>query len=223
MKILKYVILSTLGFGLSFGIAYFVFFYFGTPNPATIKQKSNNPTPTPTKKSNFTLEEAPSESLVGEIITMDGDIKWQDRLATESATITEPRKLRQGELVETGEKSELSFEFSDYCTASMSSETKVSIIQTLPNNILFSQPTGTTSYQVRGNHNISVRSGYLLAEFDGATFIEVDEEKLTTTITVKEGEVTVAYNDVNYNAHVLTLAESDVYVFNQKTRRGVLR
>ena len=91
-----------------------VLWFFIIPKYRDVTPLSNfitekvTPTHTP-----FSLQDAPSESLKGKLtITSDGVLR-QDRVATESAKISDDITIGQGEKVETDEEGNALIEFTD--------------------------------------------------------------------------------------------------------------
>lgn len=175
------------------------------------------------KASVFSIENAPSESLRGKIATMDGEINWQDRVATEPAKISSPVTIQQGEKLITGEKSSLSLDFPNAVTIEFSPQTEVDIIQTLPKNLVFSQTSGTAQYLKTGNYPVSVRALSLLAENNGDMVIFMDPEDPIITVKQKSGNTIIAYNDLNFLSHEITIESGETLTFNYGNRRAVLR
>ena len=54
------------------------------------------------KLSRFSLEKAPSQSLVGTMTLMSGEVEYTNRLATESAKLNSAIDIQQGENLSTG-------------------------------------------------------------------------------------------------------------------------
>jgi len=92
----------------------------------------------PTK---FSLDNPPSQSLVGNISSLSGDILWQSR-TNQQLIITSPQKIQQGETLETGSKGQITIVFTDVATISAARNTKFSIVQTLPANLVIQQIQG---------------------------------------------------------------------------------
>ena len=88
------------------------------------------------KISRFSLEKAPSESLVGTISGINGDVEYESRTATESAKINSPVEVQQGESLSTGDNGKVILNFKDAADITIDSSSGVDIIQTLPAFIL---------------------------------------------------------------------------------------
>lgn len=175
------------------------------------------------KTSNFSLENAPTESLKGKITAMTGEISWQGRIATEPAKLYSPVLIQQGEKLITGEKSNLSLVFPDACSIEFSERTEVDIIQTLPANIVFFQTSGTGEYIKTGSYPVSIRAMGLLVEEDGDIVVSIDQEEPTVTLTLKSGKATAAFNNSEYISHEVMLVSGQIFTFNYDTRKGVLK
>lgn len=175
------------------------------------------------KTSAFSIENAPTESLRGKIATMSGEINWQGRIATEASKISSPMTIQQGEKLITKDVSTLSLVFADACSVEFSPDTEIEVVQTLPQNIVFSQANGTAEYIKTGSFPISVRAISLLVESDGDMTVSIDPEKPIITLDLKSGKATAAYNDLKYVSHEVTLIAGQTFTFNDGTRKGVLR
>ena len=188
-----------------------------TPSPSTTPLLKEN------ISTNFSLKNAPSESLRGTISSMSGEISWQSRVATEAAVITTPLEIQQGEDLITGENGTLKLSFPNACDINLSENTEVDIIQTLPLSIVFSQITGTAEYTKVGSSPVTIRTSYLLSEITGNVIIERDTDNQIVTVTIRPGEVIFAYNDSKFVSHVVNAKAGQTYTFNYGTRKGVLK
>jgi hypothetical protein len=220
VKFVKYFLIFLLGASI-IGVAGYFFFKMKKGEEITI-----SPTPVPnftSDKSNFSLEEAPSESLRGEIIKMVGEVKFLGRTATEASILASTSaKVQQGENYITGEGGSLSINFKDTVSIDLSENTEVDIIQTLPANIVFSQVAGIANYKVIAKSSVTIRTSYLLTELRGEANISRDSDKQIVIVTIKSGSAIMAYNDKNYVSHEVTINEGQTYTFNYGTRKGAL-
>jgi hypothetical protein len=176
------------------------------------------------KLSRFSLEKAPSASLVGAITSMEGEVMHEERLATESAKISTPIPIQQGESLSTGVDGKVILTFEKATELTISSETKVGIIQTLPADLVFSQNTGSVEYIKLANIPVSVRSYHLLIKNDGDVTVSVDTDspKPIVTVVVNSGSATVAFNNKENISQVLTVEEGHTLSFNDGTRRVII-
>ncbi len=221
MKLAKFIFI----FLVFFSLILTAFTYFKSRPP---KIKSNNTSPTSEKlsereKIKYSLETPPSESLKGNITSMTGEIFWQSRVATESSKIISPRIILQGENLSTGAESSLSLTFEKSCVLNMEEKTAVEIIQTLPANIVFRQTSGVAQYSNTGSFPVSIRTLSTLADIDGTTEISVDMDKSVVIITALSGSAIIAYNDLGYVSHQISVETGQKYIFNHATRKGALK
>lgn len=171
----------------------------------------------------FSLENAPSETLRGEISNMTGKISWQSRTATQAAEISAVQTIQQGEKLITQENSTLTLGFDGACRLVLGADTEIAIIQTLPDNIVFEQIKGTVEYNKTGNYPISIRSGNLLAENNGNITVSIDPEKPIIKLKLTSGQAALAYNDLDYLSHKQTIKANQTFTFNDDTRTGVVK
>jgi hypothetical protein len=222
MKFFKYALLSLAVFVVGFA-ATVAFLNYKTESTQSViivtpkSETSNQIT------SAFSLENAPGESLRGQISAMTGEINWTDRIATEASKISSPVTIQQGEELSTGVKSSLSLIFPEVCTVKFSQSTDIQIIQTLPADIVFAQISGTGEYIKTGSDPLSVRALNLLANIDGDAVITINQLKPIVTLTVKSGTATVAYNDLKYVSHEVVVSKGKTLTFNSGTRRVGLK
>ena len=175
------------------------------------------------KFSRFSLDKAPSQSLVGVITSMNGEVKHEKRLATESAKINSPVPIQQGESLTTGVDGNLVLTFEKAAEIIISSDTSVGIIQTLPADLVFSQSSGTVEYKKLASLPVSIRSLHLLIENEGDITVSVDKIYPYVTVTINSGSATFAYNNVNNISRVWKFDAGTTLIFNDDTRRVALK
>ncbi len=175
------------------------------------------------KLSRFSLDKAPSESLVGNIISMSGDVEYEARMATEAAKINSPVEIQQGESLVTGVDGKLILNFDKAVEVDMSSDTSIGIIQTLPADIVFSQSMGSAEYKKLASIPVSIRSKHLLIEDNGDVTVTIDKVKPIVTVVVNSGSATFAYNNTNNISRVWTVEGGKTLTFNDGTRRVVIK
>ena len=173
------------------------------------------------KEPQFSIEKAPKNSEVGIIQSMIGTIKWQSRIATEAAQITKPIPIQQGEELISGEDGSTVINYLTGLTISLSPNSHISVIQTLPTNFVFNQINGTIEYQKNNPIPVTIRSLHLLTQMDnGDIQIVVDEKTARIEIAVKQGSVRIAFNDLKNLSNVLSLQQGDFYQFDDEKRQG---
>jgi hypothetical protein len=175
------------------------------------------------KLSRFSLDKAPSQSLVGTIISMSGDVEYEARMATEAAKINSPIDVQQGESLVTGVNGKLILNFDKAVEIDISSDTSIGIIQTLPANVVFFQSMGSTEYKKLANIPVSIRSKHLLIENNGDITVTIDKVKPIITVVVNSGSATFAYNNLNNISKVWTVESGKTLIFNDGTRRVVIK
>lgn len=174
------------------------------------------------KFSRFSLDRAPSNSLVGVITTMSGEVFYESRMATESAIITKSQDIQQGESVSTGDDGKLIINFKDAVEINLEDNSGVNIIQTLPANLVFKQTLGSVYYKKLGIYPVSIRVGHLLIENNGELKISFTKDSPITTVTIINGSAIVAYNNLNNTSKVVNLEAGQTLQFNEGSRKVVL-
>ncbi|MFA9289210.1 MAG: hypothetical protein ACEQSA_05020, partial [Weeksellaceae bacterium] len=102
--------LSVFFISVVIGIIAIVSYTLLSPRQVLEKDTSKD---TVTQSQAFDLAEAPKETLRAQITSLEGDVKWQSRVATEPAELKEPRKLQQGEEILTEEDATVELSFTD--------------------------------------------------------------------------------------------------------------
>lgn len=218
MKIIKHLLLFVIAF-----IIGGAFFYFFQDNDNTIP-KFLSPLEEKFSKteSKFSLENAPSESLKGEIASLK-EVDWQSRTATQASPLTTLGAVQQGEKFITKENGQLSLVFANAGEANFKEKTEVEIIQTLPAGIVFAQTAGRATYKKTGGYPISVRAKSLLLEINGESTVTIDLEKQNANLLVVSGETIVAYNDRSYTSQVATVKAGQSLIFDYGTKTMALK
>lgn len=175
------------------------------------------------KFSRFSLDKAPSNSLVGVITTMSGEVLYESRMATESAVITKSQEIQQGESVSTGNDGKLIINFKDAVEIILEDNSGVNIIQTLPANLVFKQTLGFVTYKKIGTYPVSIRVGHLLIENKGEIKISFTKDSPITTILIINGSATIAYNNLNNVSKVVKLEAGQSLQFNEGNRQVVTK
>lgn len=175
------------------------------------------------KFSRFSLAKAPSQALLGNITMMDGEVKYEDRSATESARIYSPVNVQQGESVYTGGDGRVILYFKDAAEINLEGGSGLNVIQTLPANLVFKQTLGSVTYKKLGTYPVSIRVGHLLIENGGEIKISFTKDSPITAVTIINGSATIAYNNLNNDSRVVNLTTGATLEFNEGTRRVVLK
>lgn len=175
------------------------------------------------RSSSFSLEKAPSESLIGKITGMNGDVLWQSRTATDSSKLTSLIDIQQGESLTTNEKGSATVVFDKNLEIDIGEKSVVEFAQTLPANIVLVQSSGAVEYKKVGVVPVSIRVLHLLIEDGGDILISVDEQKPIATAMVISGSAIFSYNDINNVTSVTTVPAGKKLIFNDDTRQVVAK
>lgn len=194
-------------------------FFKPSENKAVVSE-TVSPIPTPTFY--FDPEKPPKDSLVGNILTLNGEVKWKGRVATESAVIKEVQKIQQGEELETGKNSKVVVEFPKVIKLSILPESKLEFGQTLPINLVFVQKLGAVEYQNMSQNDISIKAKRLLIDQEqpGDFLVAMDEEEDEITLNVRKGLTKVAYNNDDLVTQVVEVKEGERFIFDNENRDG---
>ncbi len=218
----KQVLLGILFFVFGAAIALGLFFRKNHSVPQsviTIGKKEPNFEPT-----KFSLDEAPSDSIRGNITNLSGDIWYQSRTATEPAQLTEGIPVQQGETWIASDAGKLTVNFNPALTLSLFPKTHVEIIQALPVNLVFKHDQGVGQYQVSGANPVTVRSLNLIANVNEGLFvIDTDPETGTIILSLKTGSAKIGYNSASFDSKVWSLEPGDVFTYNSNTRKGYFK
>jgi hypothetical protein len=168
----------------------------------------------------FSLENAPTNSLTGQISSMSGTVRWESRVATEASVITAPQNIKQGEKIVTDIDGSVNLIISSGSAVMMPPNTDVDFVQLLPENLILAQNTGEVSFTKTDDIPLTVRSLGMIIRFTRGKFtITVDPINGFITVTDHEGDVTVAYNNNQYVSKVWGITTGQTLVYNNVTRR----
>lgn len=171
----------------------------------------------------FSLVKAPSKSLIGDVTTLSGDVGWQSRIATDSAKIFSPIQIQQGEEISTGLDGSAGITFPGSAEINIFPDSKISFAQTLPANIVIAHLKGAVEYKKLGEVPLTIRAMHLLIDGEGSFKVLTDDKTSSVEVAVETGSVTIAYNDINNLSKVVKISEGKILLFNDKTRRIVIK
>ncbi|HKB88376.1 MAG TPA: hypothetical protein VKC53_01865 [Patescibacteria group bacterium] len=174
------------------------------------------------KFSRFSLEKAPSQSLVGTITQISGEVGYESRNATEVAKINSPVSVQQGESLITGTDGSLVLIFEKAAEVDLFADTSLDVIQTLPADLVFAQTTGSVTYKKLSDIPVSIRSHHLLIENNGDISVSINKLKPIITLTVNSGSATIAYNNIYNISRLFSVTMGQTVTFNDDTRRVVV-
>jgi hypothetical protein len=198
-----------IGIGIAFGYSVW------KKEKVTIVQKISP------QEEKFSIESPPKQSQKGVVASMSGQILWQSRIAAEPAEIKDLKQVQQAELLATGKESNISINFKDVVTITLSSESEIEFVQTLPINFVFRQNKGEINYLKKGMIPLSIRSFHLLMTFsDGEYLLNTNFDDHTLELTVKKGLVKAAYNNIQYETQTADIKEGEKFIFEDDSRTG---
>lgn len=206
MKDLKFFVIGFLiGIGIIFGYI-------------TFKTKSPQPKPAPT----FSIEPPPSESLKGSIISQDGTIFFESRIATEPSELKTNIQIEQGERLITKDKSGISVNFDRFGSIILSENADLSFIQTLPIDFVVEQKKGKIEYTINYKTPLSIRiRNALITKTSGTIEIIVTDEDPVILISTVSGTAKIGFNDLDNVSQVFTLREGQIYEYNSDERTAI--
>ena len=175
-------------------------------------------------KTLFSIENAPSKSLSGNVASVSGNVAWQSRIASFATLINSPVKLQQGEKINTQSNGKAVINFPQVATITVSANTQLNFIQTLPANFVVDQAQGLSIYDKNGDIPLSVRALDLLVNVKtGTCSVFVDKDTSNIAVAVSTGSAMIAFNDTNNNTNILTINKGEEYLFNNNTKLGKIK
>lgn len=185
-------------------------------SPQPIVQKEVKPT------APFSLVSPPSDSLTGKIMSREGSLLWESRMATAPAELTGTTTLSQGERIVTEEDSEATLEFERFGKIVMSQDSDLSFPQTLPTDFVVNQRKGDITYELSGEVPLSIRArNSLITKDSGKIRIEITEDESVILVSTLEGTAKIGFNDTENVSQVFTLREGQVYEYNSDERTAI--
>lgn len=178
---------------------------------------------TPKITTKFSLANAPSESLKGNIASMSGTVNWLSRTASSSVRIEKPQTIQQGEELTTGKNGNAAVVIQNAEAIILSPNTDINFIQLLPINLVLEQNSGTVTYQNTGQNALSVDTQNLITGIDrGTAEIVIDKKTNSITVTVEKGVVTEGYEDSSDTSNVVSVAAGQQFIFDDTALAGTV-
>ena len=172
----------------------------------------------------FSLEQAPINSLRGEIISLTGIPYWESRIATEPAVLREEIAVQQGEKLIASDSGTITVKFASAGSVKLFPKSEIDIIQTLPVNLVFAQKKGKVEYTSLGSSPFSIRSFHLLLTIPkGKVIMNVDDATESITAEVVEGEIIAAFNSPEFVSQTMSASAGQMVYFSDVTRRAEVR
>jgi hypothetical protein len=178
-----------------------------------------NKKPFPKKNStHFSIATPPSQSLIGDITSVVGEVAWESRVATEPAMIGMNRKIQQGEKLKTG-PGIVVVKFANVAELLIDNNAEIDFSQTLPTGFVFHQTEGTITYSRLGEVPLSVRAMHVLIDQElGEISLTVNTIDQIVTVSVITGSIRVGFNDPTLNTNVLDVHAGEKLIFYDDTR-----
>lgn len=172
----------------------------------------------------FSLKNAPIESLQGKIATISGTVNWLSRIASKPVHPKLLQSVQQGEEISTGANGKTVINIQNEASLFLQSNTHVGIVQLLPQNFVFVQDKGWVRYANTIKVPVSVKSFDLVTLLtSGIMTSTVDEKNQTVTIAVVKGNVHEAYEDSQNNSNVLMVNSGQTFVFDEVNKVGTIQ
>lgn len=174
--------------------------------------------------SKYSLQKAPSDSLQGTIASMSGTVDWLSRTANKTIQLRTPRAIQQGEEISTGVNGNVVVRIQNEASLLLYPNTHVSIIQLLPQNLVFVQDKGSVHYENTLQVPVSVKSLDLVTIItNGFVTLTVDPKKQTVSVTVEKGIVREGYKDLQNTSNVVTVNPGQTFLFDETNRIGTIQ
>lgn len=199
-------------FFLGFLLAALAVFFFRIAQVRFTSEPTFTPQP-------ITFEfQPPTNSQIAQVIAVKNDVTKIPRNATTAATIKTGDEVLVGETVTTGENSETTLQLGSSLTSSVSANTVMTFLSTVPETILVKQDQGTAIYQNNGEQPFSLRILHFLIELQsGNMTVTTDEKEKIVTLLLNEGTAKVAWEDKDLNSKIYTLMVGQTVVLEDTT------
>jgi hypothetical protein len=168
----------------------------------------------------FSLENAPTESLKGNIASFSGNVAWQSRTAATASLINTPVTIGQGEEIVAQGNGAATIKFPKGILVQMNSNSDIGIVQMLPANIVILQNQGTVSYQNSDNKiPLSINGLDLMVNINqGTAQVSVDKSTSSVVISVSSGSAVATFTDTQNNTQVETINNGNQMTFDNNTK-----
>lgn len=172
----------------------------------------------------FSIENAPSQSITGEVASISGNIAWKSRTANFAVPIDSAIKLQQGEEIEAQNNGKANITFPNTVEITVFSNTQINFIQSLRANFVIEQKQGIVEYKKIGDIPISIRALDILINIEkGTCNISLDNDTSDIIIRVSSGSATAAFNNTSNNTSIITINEGKQYLINNNTKIGKIK
>lgn len=169
--------------------------------------------------SKFSLLDAPKMSLKARITNFSGEVNWKSRIGDDFEKVISPSlSLQQGESLKTGIDGEITINFDQVSEIILGNSSSIDIVQTIPNDLVFSQYDGKIEYKKLSSIPVSVRAKRLLIEVLSVTKIQIDGDLISVW-----GDAKIAYNNNANITKVLEVPKNKSLIFNNQSLKVVVK
>jgi hypothetical protein len=165
----------------------------------------------------------PKDAIQATVTNIEGTVKKQKRNDDNFKPINKPTSLVQGESISTGQNGSSYITFRKTIDLTIENNTQLDFLNGLPKAIVVRQPNGTITYYAYNiTQPFSIRSLGLLIQINKTktkVTINTNSQKETVSVTVKNGEATLAYSDSKDKTQVKKIKQnqSAIFDYNQST------
>ncbi|MBI4225737.1 hypothetical protein HY612_01355 [Candidatus Roizmanbacteria bacterium] len=207
-----FIISLVLGIGIVFG--YSILKTQNIPQKPVISKKS--------PASTFSIDTPPSKSLKGSIASRSGTLLWESRIASSPGKLEDTIQIQQGERLITEDKSSATVNFAQVGSFELSENSDLSLIQTLPVDLVVEQKKGKIKYTVNGTTPLSIKiRSALITKRSGIIDIALANDDPIITIATIQGTAQIGFNDLDYISQVFTLREGQIYEYDSDERTAI--
>lgn len=168
--------------------------------------------------SKFSLLEAPSYSIKANVSNLNGEVFWKSRISETATKVESLSNMQQGEGVITGDNGHIELGFVNVATVTVNENSEIDVVQTIPNDIVFSQKLGIIKYKKIGNIPVSVRVKRLLVEVFDDVQVEIDGSLVRII-----GNAKIAYNNNANVTKTLNVPLGKTLIFNNQSLKVVVK
>ncbi len=171
------------------------------------------------QSSTFELQ-PPAQATTATLSQSQGEVEQLTREVDEYQEATPGGSIRQGEAIAT-KRGSATITLDTLGRISMGSKAEISLVNLIPEALMFRQKSGTISYEVNSVHPFSIRALHTLLTLAGDGTISVDEPIVNIRLT--KGTAKLALVDTENNTNIWNLVEGQLAQINNQTRVVVLR
>lgn len=189
-------------------------FFYTSNKQGTVNILQTIETPSPTPTINFSIETPPRLSLKGKVASLSSNVFYISRSSSQEQIFNPDQQVLQGETIISSNSANIQFSFYQDNLVKLSEKTSLEIIQSLPNNIVYKQISGNAYYKISNQKTSVIITPLLLFSDSGEFTISIDDKRKILKVTVSQGEITIAFNDTQYNSIVKSFKKRETLSFD---------